>query len=193
MPPVKVDHCWTFKLSTSCMWHYKYLISNLLFYLKNLFVIQFFKKCFLVRVFIAEKNSKLVNLKLKNIFNLFIRIMLFILCTLKFDFMKKHLSLYVSLVMLSILSISAMFFLNSIEDKKLVMDQKIAANNQSVKTESMSADSTDYKQTANLKRAKQDNYLPNVTILNYVIQKGIESLPVLRLKDFIPLFNGKQS
>ena len=42
--------------------------------------------------------------------------------------------------MLSILSISAMFFLNSVEDKKLVMDQKIAANNQSAKTESMSAD-----------------------------------------------------
>jgi len=107
--------------------------------------------------------------------------------------MKKQFSLYTSFLMLSILSISAMFFLNSVEDKKLVMDQKTAANNQTAKTESMSADSTDQKQTANLKRAKQDNYLPNVTILNYVIQKGIESLPVLRLKDFIPLFKGKQS
>jgi uncharacterized protein YcfL len=107
--------------------------------------------------------------------------------------MKKQFSLYTSFFMLSMLSISAMFFLNSVEDKKLVMEQKTAANNQTAKTESMSADSTDQKQTANLKRAKQDNYLPNVTILNYVIQKGIESLPVLRLKDFIPLFKGKQS
>jgi len=71
--------------------------------------------------------------------------------------------------------------------------QPKVADHQSVKTETMSADSTDHKQTTNLKRTNQDNYLPNVTILNYVIQKGIESLPVLRLKDFIPLFKGKQS
>ena len=108
-------------------------------------------------------------------------------------FMKKQFSIYTSFLMLSVLSIASMCFLNSVEDKSLVMHQKTAANHQSAKTENMSADSTDHTQTGNLKRAKQENYLPNVTILNYVIQKGIESLPVLRLKDFIPLFKGKQS
>jgi len=107
--------------------------------------------------------------------------------------MNKQFSIYTSLLVISVLSFTSMYFLNSVENQKLVMHQNEAIQNSPVLDDKLAADSTNQAQTNNLKRSKQENYLPNVTILNYVIQKGIESLPLLRLKDFIPFFKGNQN
>lgn len=36
---------------------------------------------------------------------------------------------------------------------------------------------------------KEKSLLPSVEIFKYLAQKGVEMLPVMRLRDFIPLFN----
>lgn len=36
---------------------------------------------------------------------------------------------------------------------------------------------------------REESLLPSVEIFKYLAQKGVEMLPVMRLRDFIPLFN----
>ena len=82
-----------------------------------------------------------------------------------------------------------MYFLNSIAGKNLVQHYKtdnhyiVVEANESAYTKSDSTSSEQFKKS---KRANPENYLPNVSILSYIVQKGVESLPVYRLKDFIP-------
>jgi hypothetical protein len=107
--------------------------------------------------------------------------------------MKKHFSIYFSLLLISSLSIASMYFLNTIDNTSSTLSQKTVAEENSEQPENMPSDTINVPQIKNVKRPDQQNYLPNVTIWNYVIQKSVESLPVLRLRDFIPFIKVNQT
>lgn len=86
-----------------------------------------------------------------------------------------------------------MYFLNTIDNTSSTLSQKTVAEENSEQPENMPSDTINVSQIKNVKRPDQQNYLPNVTIWNYVIQKSVESLPVPRLRDFIPFIKVNQT
>ena len=107
--------------------------------------------------------------------------------------MKKQLPIYLSLLILSTLSVTSLCFLNTLDHTAIVFSQKTITEKNSEQPENMPSDTINTSQVKNVKRPDPQNYLPNVTILSYVIQKGVESLPVLRLRDFIPFIKVNQN
>jgi len=108
--------------------------------------------------------------------------------------MTKFHYYYFSLALLFVLSLSSLYFLNSAAGHSMSQLQDSNDNVANKETDETvhNVDSSGVSEQK-MKKSNQENYMPNVTIFNYLIQKGIEALPVMRLKDYIPFINRNQN
>jgi len=107
--------------------------------------------------------------------------------------MKYKFSISAAVFFLCALSVFSTCFLNSVDHTCVSFYRGNQESDEKIQIDKTNTDSTNVNSPSTLRESGQENYLPNVTILNYVVQKGIESLPVPRVKDFIPFFKGKKT